>query len=729
MSACNQLDSRTGLCDSGSASPWLCSGEGDCGTDGDDADSNPWNNEPGFGYAPYFINADDADQYYETVGAVTGSSAQVEVVTPYELDRFSVEYGTDSGYGDETVPLTAATGPIRATLAGLRPDTVYHYRITWTEDGVTRYGRDRTFRTARTTGNPFTFVITADTHWLDYSDYYDKMAGTLKPALESVGADFWVDLGDLIAADLGVYWTQDHANALYTRALRGINPIAHSLPFISVVGNHEMINQYYGADGCPFGAALLDIRCQDAAGIRYGQPLYAFQGNARTSFFPSYSHGIESLSPDFKTFFSWEWGDALCIALDPFLYTTEYPTRCDGVKPVFTLGEAQKTWLLNLLANDTHAWKFIFMHQHGGQPTDTQHILLGDHWEEECYGRGGAASVENSIEYHEWIQAASGYKNVIIFLGHDHVFSTGVHEHIRYFSCPMPQTDYNWAFDELGFRGEDWMYQEEATFSGTVAGIGMGLGTVYVKDYIFPPPASEIYKNFTGLLLRNYGQQGKPKRFQRYLKQIDPAKPSAGFDNGFSPTEYGGYVRVAKDGEKPDIGHSLKGWEVGDHVAVHRVASGVLRVDVSPQKVTVSMLDTRGRPMVFPNRYDRAGQEVKYTICSGELEADDRGLCDNRSTRSQPLQTEAIPFKKSSCAASCGCKGNFDNDPDVDGSDAATFKADFGRGLLHRRCITGDPCNGDFECDGDVDGTDAAVFKQDFGRNRYQNPCPKCPGP
>ena len=32
-------------------------------------------------------------------------------------------------------------------------------------------------------------------------------------------------------------------------------------------------------------------------------------------------------------------------------------------------------------------------------------------------------------------------------------------------------------------------------------------------------------------------------------------------------------------------------------------------------------------------------------------------------------------------------------------------------------------CEGDFDADGDVDGTDASTFKADFGRNTYNNPC------
>ena len=35
-------------------------------------------------------------------------------------------------------------------------------------------------------------------------------------------------------------------------------------------------------------------------------------------------------------------------------------------------------------------------------------------------------------------------------------------------------------------------------------------------------------------------------------------------------------------------------------------------------------------------------------------------------------------------------------------------------------------CEGDFDCDGDCDGTDAAKFKADFGRSTFGNPCPSC---
>lgn len=39
------------------------------------------------------------------------------------------------------------------------------------------------------------------------------------------------------------------------------------------------------------------------------------------------------------------------------------------------------------------------------------------------------------------------------------------------------------------------------------------------------------------------------------------------------------------------------------------------------------------------------------------------------------------------------------------------------------------PCNGDFNCDADVDGSDAGTFKADFGRSAFNEPCDPCATP
>ena len=58
------------------------------------------------------------------------------------------------------------------------------------------------------------------------------------------------------------------------------------------------------------------------------------------------------------------------------------------------------------------------------------------------------------------------------------------------------------------------------------------------------------------------------------------------------------------------------------------------------------------------------------------------------------------------------CKGDFERDGDVDGSDLAVFAADLGR----TDCYCSGDCEGDMDYDGDVDDSNLAEFAADFGR-------------
>jgi ELWxxDGT repeat protein len=102
--------------------------------------------------------------------------------------------------------------------------------------------------------------------------------------------------------------------------------------------------------------------------------------------------------------------------------------------------------------------------------------------------------------------------------------------------------------------------------------------------------------------------------------------------------------------------------------------------------------------------------------------------CDNCPVTPNHAQDDIYPPQGNSIGDACDCEGNFNcsEDQDVDGSDAALFKGDFGRSAMQEPCISESPCNGDFNCDGDADGSDASLFKADFGRSSMQNPCPGC---
>ena len=104
---------------------------------------------------------------------------------------------------------------------------------------------------------------------------------------------------------------------------------------------------------------------------------------------------------------------------------------------------------------------------------------------------------------------------------------------------------------------------------------------------------------------------------------------------------------------------------------------------------------------------------------------------DNCLLESNPGQEDSYPWPSGNvCGDACECEANFDGDDpddvDVDGTDLATFKANYGRNQYNAPCSLSTPCDGNFNCDNNVDGNDLAIFKADYGRNQYNRPCPPC---
>jgi hypothetical protein len=96
-----------------------------------------------------------------------GSAVIQSEINPQGLNTtYQVQYGTNTGYGasapltpSQLAPTTSPQG-VLAALAGLAPDTTYHYRLTATNAAGTTNGPDQTLTT---TGAPRTTTFTAFT--------------------------------------------------------------------------------------------------------------------------------------------------------------------------------------------------------------------------------------------------------------------------------------------------------------------------------------------------------------------------------------------------------------------------------------------------------------------------------------------------------------------------------------------------------------------------------------
>ena len=86
--------------------------------------------------------------------AITATSARVSaVVDPSEaMTTYGFEYGTSTAYGDGTtlsdVPSTSGPQTVSATLLGLSPATIYHFRVDAYNSVGTTDGADQTFKTS-----------------------------------------------------------------------------------------------------------------------------------------------------------------------------------------------------------------------------------------------------------------------------------------------------------------------------------------------------------------------------------------------------------------------------------------------------------------------------------------------------------------------------------------------------------------------------------------------------
>jgi hypothetical protein len=93
--------------------------------------------------------------------AVTSVSARLNgTVNPNgQSTTYHFEYGPSPGYGAISGAKSAGSGtaiiPVNAVAAGLRPDTLYHYRLVATNSAGTNYGSDQTFTTAKARSMPW----------------------------------------------------------------------------------------------------------------------------------------------------------------------------------------------------------------------------------------------------------------------------------------------------------------------------------------------------------------------------------------------------------------------------------------------------------------------------------------------------------------------------------------------------------------------------------------------
>jgi len=417
------------------------------------------------------VPGDAADQgvafmVAETLSLPTARGVSLAVM-PAEDAWLALEYGPRGGRLHRRTPprLVAAGQSARFRIDDLLPDREYGYRLLVAaagDRGPLRPRAEHSFRTLRTPGATFSFAYATDSHlfetwaWATFvgtQAYVDGLAHfrNLMSTMAHDDLDFLVIGGDFAqtlcnncpgGSDGGLTYsggtTTSFADALarYVRifATDLYGRVAHSLPVLTVIGNHD-----------------------GEAGLQANPAVEAASLTARLATLPN-PHPVYGGNPE-GSYYAFETGDALVVVLDVMRYTLTKPQTADD----WTLGAEQLAWLADTLAASDRTWTFVFAeHLDGGE--DTPGVLGAGYY----YGRGGLRATNDNLPSGTF----KGEQSVVQALLEQHVetdrvaggaaFFLSGHDHVAIGPLEKPRPDgsgtntYYVTGGRAGYRAPSW---------------------------------------------------------------------------------------------------------------------------------------------------------------------------------------------------------------------------------------------------------------------------------
>lgn len=363
------------------------------------------------------------------------------------------QFGTESGNLIQQTAWKSVTSDQAAEIliGGLAADTRYFYRLCYKlpGPGAMILRPEHAFHTQRIAGSTFTFVVQADPH-LDVASDSALYRRCLQNQLADE-PDFMIDLGDFLMSDK-LKNTQGKITrdtvAYRCHLLRSFYETScHSVPLFIALGNHE------GESGWQLNGTDQNVAIFGAT-----ERKKYFRNPAPDDFYTGDETQNQFVGQR-ENYYSWQWGDAQFIVLDPYWYTSPKPDSLHGWR--WTLGKTQYDWLKNTLETSTATFKFVFAHQLvGGDPLGRGGVEFADRYE-----WGG----QNLDDTDGWTANRPGWAKPIkdlltenrvttFFHGHDHFFGKQEKDCLIYQETPQPSlpnfTGPNQADDYGYFSGQ-----------------------------------------------------------------------------------------------------------------------------------------------------------------------------------------------------------------------------------------------------------------------------------
>lgn len=314
--------------------------------------------------------------------------------------------------GGKTISSTRVTltggKAVEVPVKGLKAGTTYDYTLT--QGDLKVEGR---FTTARRSGQEFTFAIQADSH-LDGNTDLKVLERTLGNIIKDK-PDFLVDLGDTFMVDK--YPNFKDAAKQYDAQRYWFSRLGSQMSVFLCLGNHD------GEVGWPG---------------RGGEDMASWAREQREAIFPVIRpNDFYSGAPQKGLWYSWNWGDATFIVLDPFVATTR-KTRGDEDGWNWTLGREQFDWFAKTLKDSRSKFKFVFIH----------HLVGGFGGAE---ARGGVEAADRfewgnkeefPVKREGWAEPIHAlmvkYGVTAMFHGHDHLYVRQEKDGVVYMEVPQP---------------------------------------------------------------------------------------------------------------------------------------------------------------------------------------------------------------------------------------------------------------------------------------------------
>lgn len=369
----------------------------------------------------------------ELLGRPTDNGVTIQMFFDKNVEM-RVNYGLQSGvYSGQTAWKAFAAGePAEIEITGLLQDTQYYYAVGYRSPGVGSeiLRTEHRFRTARPRGKSFTFVIQADPHLDEQSDtaVYNRC---LRNQLED-NPDFMIDLGDILMSDKlrtpAKVVPRDTVTYRAKLMRSYYEQMGHTVPIFMTIGNHEGECGWLNTGTTGNNVAVWGTV------DRKKYFLNPVPGSFYSGDTTNYKHvGLR------ESYYSWQWGDALFIVLDPYWHTSPKPDSLNGWR--WTLGKDQYTWLKTTLEKSDAKFKFVFAHQLvGGDPDGRGGVEYADRYE--WGGNNLDGSYGFATQRPGWYKPIKDllheHRVTIFFHGHDHFFGKQQKSCLIYQEVPQP---------------------------------------------------------------------------------------------------------------------------------------------------------------------------------------------------------------------------------------------------------------------------------------------------